>query len=495
MIRAQTVRAWAFAFLVVALFAAMTLALICRGPWYDEFYTHYVTRPGPSFFALWPVWMRDNHPPLFYFLAWATNFLGDPFVLRRILNLGIALVGGGALFVLCRVRPALRPLAVPYVIALAGYLPMIGRVSELRSNFLAYVAAAIAVAALSELARPGQSPRSRGALAFLGVALAVSFSVHLAATMIVGAVSAAFGLRMLMTRDWRGAKELAAVGAIASAPFLVTMALQYGTIARNTQNFWIQSSAGEARWTIRLEIIANLTANWPLTAVASCGLAMLGWQTLKERRLSDFAWLTATLGVGVVLAVIVLIIAHLQRPFVIDRYLVSLHPPIAMILAIGVATVTKRVSASIATLIDGVMIIGALFAIYASLQQTLKSPSWNGTAVKIAQITGRCPGVIVHVDEYWNKNTQLLPPVENRAVFPYAYRWVARAHGFELAPVSSRAIAEKCPTVIWAEHAFNQRPDAEHIGARLRQQGFTKTDGRLERIGDGWIYVIPPPSP
>ncbi|WP_237714047.1 hypothetical protein [Novosphingobium sp. Rr 2-17] len=478
---------------MVVLVVAMVSAICGRGPWYDEFFTHYVTRPCQGLSSLWPVWLGDNHPPLFYFLTWATNFLGDSFVQRRTVNLAFFVIGGAAVLLLYRTRPAFRSLAIPYGIALASYLPAIDRVSELRSNFLAYVAAAVAVAALSELARPNQSPRSLRALVFLTLALAVALSVHLAATMIVGAVGAAFGLRLLLMRDWRGTRELAVAGTIAAAPFVGIMALQLGAIAQNTQNFWVPAGLDGARWAIENEIVANLAANWPLTVTGVTGLAILGMRVLRDRRLSDQASLAVTLGVGIVLAIVVLVAAHLQRPFVIDRYLVSLHAPMAMLLATGVVTVVECVAGSVAVAIDLLMVAGALFAIHANLQRTLARPSWNGTGAAIARIVANCPGTIVHVAMSWNEPVREMPPIENRAVFPYAYNWVARSYGFGLAPPASKEIAKGCPTVFWAEHLAGQHPTTEIVRGRLRQMGFAVHSGHLERIGDGWIYVVPSP--
>lgn len=54
---------------------ATVIAMFGRGPWYDEFYAVYLVRPGVPLPALVPAWLRDNHPPLFYGLAWAWSRL------------------------------------------------------------------------------------------------------------------------------------------------------------------------------------------------------------------------------------------------------------------------------------------------------------------------------------------------------------------------------------------------------------------------------------
>ena len=59
-----------FVILAVAFFVASCLAIAQRGPWYDEFYSFYLARPGATLGVLGPAWLRDNHPPLFYGLVW-----------------------------------------------------------------------------------------------------------------------------------------------------------------------------------------------------------------------------------------------------------------------------------------------------------------------------------------------------------------------------------------------------------------------------------------
>ena len=491
MIRTSSLRLWMLAVLGAALLVAMATAIAGRGPWYDEFFTYYVTRPGPGLAALWPVWLRDNHPPLFYFLAWLGNGFGPDFARRRLINLGFALAAAAALALLCRARPRLRPLAAPYVIALASQLPAIDRVDELRSNFLVYATAAVAVAVLAEFARPHER-RGPAALALLAGVLALAFTEHLAATMILGAVSAAFGLRLLLARDGRGAAELAGAGAIAALPFLGLMALQAGAIAQNTRSFWIPAGLSGARWAIEGEIIADLAANPPLTLLGGIGLALLAGQSLRQRRLTPAASLALTLAAGLVVAIVVLVAAHLQRPFIIDRYLVSLHPPLAMLLACGVATVLAAAPAAIAVLGDLAMVVAALLAIAGHLERTLARPSWDGTATAIAALARACPATVVHADMSWNAPVRDMPPAENRAVFPYAYGWEAAHHGFALAPEGARTLSATCPTVFWTEHVKGVSVTADGIAARLRGLGYPVAGGRLRRIGDGWILIVPP---
>ena len=64
-----------FVVLSVLFGVAAVIVIVGRGPWYDEFYSLYVVRAGVPVSALYPAWLRDNHPPLFYALAWVWSRL------------------------------------------------------------------------------------------------------------------------------------------------------------------------------------------------------------------------------------------------------------------------------------------------------------------------------------------------------------------------------------------------------------------------------------
>jgi hypothetical protein len=488
----RSFKPWALFVLGTALIAAMLTAIYGRGPWYDEFYTYYVTRPEAGFGTLWAEWMRDNHPPSFYCLAWLTNWLGHSMAQRRLVNLAFLLIGCLALGLLCRKRRELRPLAFPYVLALAGYFPAVDRASELRSNFLAYAAASVAIATLTTLTRPNQPALSRRAFAFLVGSLAVAFSVHFAASVIIGAMGVAFGLRLMLLRDWRGVSALALAGGLAALPFTITTAAQFTTLLGNTHSFWTPPGLNAARWAIEGEVLANLRANPPLTLAGVVGLCMLIAQDWSRRRASVMSGLVLTLAGGIILAISVLVFIHLQRPFVIDRYLVCLHPPIAMLLAIGVMTLASRLGGKANLALDVAMLAGALLAINTNMHRTLARPSWDGTGAAIARIVRSCPETIVHADMSWNQALLDVPPAENRSVLPFAYNWIAANHGFRLTPFNSQLLARRCPTVFWTEHVGGQHPDTIAIAHRLQEHGFAVSDGKLSRIGNGWIYVASP---
>lgn len=475
----------------LALLAASLGAIFGRSAWYDEYYTFYITRPGAPLPVLAQGWLRDNHPPLFYALAWATGWLGNDIPARRIVNLAFAALAGLALWRIARRREALRPALFFYAVGLAGALPFLVRVAELRSNFLAFAASAVAVAALAAFARPGRTDRSESL--FLGLALALAFTVHLAASIILGCVALAFAARLVLLRDWPALRSLALVGLAAILPFALCLALQLGTIAGNTRSFWIPAGLAVARWTIQNETTAALTANLPLTLAGLAGHLPLLRRAFTERRLPEPLQLAATLGCGLALAFAVLVAVHLQRPFVIARYLVAIHPVLILILALGTAELARTLGRRGAALLALAVLAGSLLSLERTLRRTLDLPGWDGTAAAIAEEVRACRSTVIHPALAWNEATLALAPVDNRAVMPFAYHMAAARHGFAVEPPQSRRMSDRCPTLFWAEHVPGHPPAAADLVEALRAEGYPVTAGTVAPIGDGWLFTVAPP--
>ena len=77
----------------VTLLGALLFSMAHRGPWYDEFYTYYVTGPGFDLReAFFNHWLADNHPPLFYVLVRAARGLWDNIEVLRLINAVIGVI-------------------------------------------------------------------------------------------------------------------------------------------------------------------------------------------------------------------------------------------------------------------------------------------------------------------------------------------------------------------------------------------------------------------
>ena len=485
-----------FVILSVMFVGAAVIAIRDRGPWYDEFYSFYVVRPGVPVRALWPGWLRDNHPPLFYALVWGwshlvTGFgLSDTIESLRTLNLAI-LAGVVVAFVrLARTDAWFARIAWYDCLALAVTIPALDQIDQLRSYFLSF--------ALSALALPLLARRIRGCTGqydslTLGLILALAFSVHLVTTVIIGGLVAATTMQLLLTGRRADAARLTMIATLALVPFALSMAVQFSTILANTQVFWIPAGLKAARCAIELEVARALDADPVLALAALAGLASV---LVGVRRHDDEARATLnlilTFGGGLALALAVLVAAHLHRPLLITRYLVALDPILALILALCAEAMARRLPLLATAALDLLILAAAGLVLQAHLAATLAQPSWNGTGSAIAAIVRVCPGTIVHADMLWNTIPRDMPPHDNHEIVPFAYRDVAHRFGFTLAPEVSHDLSRTCPTVFWTEHVAGQHPTAQAMIDGLRASGYPIASGRAKRIGSGWILITAP---
>jgi len=480
-----------FVVLSVLFGVAAVIVIVGRGPWYDEFYSLYVVRAGVPVSALYPAWLRDNHPPLFYALAWVWSRLISGTGLAATVE-GMRAINGvflavlvGAFVRMARTDAWFARIVWYDCLALAAMFPTLDQIDQLRSYFLSFVLAAIV---LPLLARDICGRAGQRTMLGVGVILAVGFSVHVLTTVIVGSLVAATVVHHALVRRWGDAVRLIVIAAFALVPFLISMAVQFSTIAANTRVFWIPGGFNAGRWAIETEVHDAVYSNPVLLLVALGGLVMI---LIGLRRRDPDARMTAgviiTFAGALVLAVIVLMAAHLYRPMLVSRYLVALDPVIALMLALGAHAATRRLGARVVILLDVLILMGAGLAIHANCLETMAKPSWDGTGMAIARIVRACPQATVHPDLGWNTLALGMPPRENRAVVPFSYRFVGHRFGFAL----SSGMSATCPNLFWTEHVANMHPTAQAVIDRLRRAGYPIVSGRMERIGIGWILVTP----
>jgi hypothetical protein len=476
---------------LILLGCALVWTCLQRGPWYDEFYTQFVTRPGvPWTAALRESWLADNHPPLYYVLARATAWLGS-IAHHRLLNaaLGLLAVAGGA--VLVREVPRLAPAAAVLVLELAANPWSLIAGSELRSYFLSLCAVVVFALGLCAVRLTGEAGSARRQAVFWIAAL-TAFNVHIITSLACAALALPFLLAAAVRRDWRETRAIGVPVVVAGLVFAVITALQLPIWLSNTKVFWIEPGFDSARWSVEWALLRTLEANPVVLAGALAGAVLLGRDVLHRRKPSGEAGALALLAIGVVLAAGGLVALHMLRPILIEKYLMAL-----------VAAVSVGVGLSGGRLLEGLSPRWRLLALLAGFAATLLAlvqnvplavnrVSWFTTGRAIAQEVARCPGTVVHVDPFWNAEIMAMLPRDNAQVVPFAYRYVARSFGFSVAPVGSREMANGCPTVFWGEHDSKQQFDAGAVSAHLRASGFPVGNMDFRRIGDGWIAVVPP---
>lgn len=478
----------------LALAALSVAAMLRAGPWYDEFFTLHVTRAGQPFLAQFTQhWLADNHPPLFYALARATAWLGSEVEPRRLLNLAFLALAVAGLYGMTR-RLGDGPLVAALTgLGLAGNIQIIDKAAEFRSTYLAMAAVAVAVAALAVLARPHARPaRPRRDFWLVTAALVLALNVHFVTSVLVGAIALAFALRLALAGDRAGTLRIIAALAIAALPLLATTAIQLSRIEANTRSFWITGGLDAARWAIQGPVEMALAANWPIAVLGIAGIALMAAEAWHQRQAAEPLGIVIALAGGCVLGCAVLIGLHLWRPLLIERYLLPIAMPINLALALGAARALRQLPGLAATAAAVAILLAALLSLRMGFAEATNRPSWHGTGRAIAAMVKACPRTVVHANLSWNRPVMDMPPADNAAVMPEAYRIVARQFGFALEPSGSRRMAAHCPTVFWTEHVAALVPTASDVAMQLRNEGFTPDKTRLLRIGRGWILVSIP---
>ena len=486
-----------FVILLAMFTLAAVVAIAGRGPWYDEFYAFYLVRPGATLSVLAPAWLRDNHPPLFYALAWAWSrfvaFAGfDAGTIENLRMVNLVVLAGliTSLIRMARTDPWFARVVWYDCLALAATFPALDRIDQLRSYFLSFALTAIVLPLLARQISGRAGPRDT---AMLCIALTFAFSVHLVTTVIVAAQVAAAIAHHLRARRWYEARRLIAIAMLALVPFAAMMAVQLSTIVANTHEFWIPGGLNAARWTIETETGAALFANPVLVLAASAGLIAI-WIGLhiRDQHAQTSAVLITTFAAGIVIALALLIAVHLYRPLLITRYLVAIDPVLALMLAICADAATRHRSPRAVLAIDALALLGTGLALHANCFATLAQPSWDGTGAAIAAQIHACPQTTVHANMRWNTLPLLMPPRDNRDVVPFSYRFEAQRFGFALAQPGANSLSALCPNLFWTEGAAEQHPTARAVVAGLRADGYPVRSGQMIRIGNGWILVTPP---
>lgn len=486
---------YGLAVVLAALLAAALVAMLQAGPGRDDYYTLFVTQPGTPFpRAFVDLWLTDNHPPLFYALAWATNWLGADVETRRLVNLPILIAGIAALVALARRADSDRIVFILYGMGLAGAMPAVEKAAELRSYFLGLVAAAVMMAALYVFARP-RNETDRGPLPWvvLSLTLLVALNLHFVLSLICGFIAGACLLRLCAARAWRTAGRLFLACVIGTAPLLACLAWQFAEIEEETRTFWIDPSMTAAARQLVSIAYRSMAANWPLTILAAAGLWLLVLRSRQDRRLDDRLAFVLTI-VGALLAALGLLLAlHAWRPIIVFRYLNPAFPVIALSSAIGASIGLESLRARASALAAAALTVGAIVSIGLNLHFTMTRPSWYDSGRLVAAHVRQCGGTVVHASMGWGEapfNLAAADRVDDPEQF--TFRVIADQLGFAVESQTSRRMAPRCPTIFWDEFTSYPDPTESDVVARLRELGFAPGQTEMHIAGKGWILVSRP---
>lgn len=473
---------------------ALVWACLHRGPWYDEFYTQFVTRPGvPWGTALRESWLADNHPPLYYILARATAWLGA-IAQHRLLNVALGLAALAGATAIVREVPRLVPAASLLALELAANPWMLITGSELRSYFLSLCAGAVFALGLCAVRLTGEAGGRERQSAFWIAAL-LAFNTHIITSLTCAALALPFLIEAGYRRRWR---EFYAVGmpVVASgAIFTAVTAIQLPIWLSNTAVFWIAPGFDSARWSVEWAVLRTIESNPVVLAAALVGALLLVRDLAISRKPSGEAWALLLLTVGVVIAAIGLVGLHLLRPILIEKYLMALIAAVCVGMALAGGRLLESLALRWRVFVLGGGALATAWALALNVPLAVERVGWQTTGRAIAREVAHCPGTVVHTDPFWNAEVMAMMPRDNAQVVPFAYRYVARSFGFEIAPAASRVMAAHCPTVFWGEHDSRRKFDREAVTAHLRREGFDIAAMDFRRLGDGWIAIVPPPAP
>lgn len=471
---------------LLGLAAALVWTSLTRGPWYDEFYTQYVTRPGQGWIeALRTSWLADNHPPFFYMLMRATAWAGD-IAHHRLVNIAVAAVTATGGWILVRGESRLRGAAALLVLLLASNEWTLHAGSELRSYFISLCAGSLLSLALASIwMAPTQGGRGRQAV--YAATVFVAFNTHIITTLFSGVLLLPFLATALFQRDRTRLRALLPAPIAAGVLFLVVTAFQLPYWTRNTQVFWIEAGLPAALHAVLYLSLRTFEANLPILLGSAVGGVLLIRDALRDRTLPDLLSVCLLTGIGIGLGLAVLVGIHLIRPILIEKYLVVMGGALAFVLAAACARVLAAVPKRIEMLLLIVALVWTGFALTRNAQTIASRNSWLGTGRLIARTVAACPDTTVHTDTFWNADVMAMSPADNRHVAPWAYHRVAEQLDFRIAPATSREMSRTCPNLFWAEHETQRRFDADSIARHLRESGFPVSSVTLYRVGVGWV--------
>lgn len=470
---------------------ALTWACLHRGPWYDEFYTQFVSRPGvPWWGTMRDSWLADNHPPLYYALARATAWLG-PVSHHRLLNLAIGGLAVAGCIAIGRDVPRLAPAAAGLALAIAANEWTLLEGSELRSYFLSLCSGSVLALALCAWHVAG-AKASTARRATYWIAALVGFNTHIISSLTCAALAGVFLVPAFWQRDWRRVRAIAVPPLVAGLILVAITAVQLPMWLANTSVFWIEPGFASARWAIERGVAHSLTANPVLLVGALAGAGLMARDVLLLRKPSGEAGALALLATGVAIAATGIVALHMLRPMVIEKYMMVLLAAVALGVALGFGRLLEALGARLRLLVLAAAFVATVLAMVHNTRAAAARDGWFGSGRVVAAEVARCPGTIVHAYPDWNDAVFVALPRDNAQVVPFGHRYVAEAMGFDLAPAGSRALSRTCPTIFWGEHDNLHRWNAATVIARLKDRGVVVPGLRFRRIGPGWVAIVPP---
>lgn len=478
-----------------------------RGPWLDEFWTVHLSDTSAGLAALIrDGWLRDAHPPLFNALS--------TLVATLLSWLGVSSIPGGRLaanlpavllMLLAAWRVARRdPALAPFGAALLLLVLSLPDAMDVFATWRSYFWQVAAVATLALVGRPIMTGgrdldwrRDLDLAAIAALASFVSIGLHYVGGLFGGLLSVALALAALARGHRRWAALLGATALLGAAFIAVSVALQLPSWAEQFDHSWIEDTTFREAALIPPALIAVAILHNPVALLGlmpGFGLGA-GASTRRGRPFLQPDRRYVMLIASVIAAgLAIVLVAHLFKPMVVDRYLIAVPVLVSVLMAVPAARLVSAPSPLGHRLFALMAAVSVVAAALSLVQDGLK-PMWNEGARTIGQIAASCPSTRIYAASGWVPG----PVAETRAarreepVFERAYRSLAAAHGFRMdyLPIGSAAQAKPgpCPVLVWFEHTPN---DAERDprGA-IEEAGLRGLDGaQLSAIRSPTGFIV-----
>jgi hypothetical protein len=341
----------------------------------------------------------------------------------------------------------------------------------LRPYFLVFSASIAAALAWRLVVRQGRET----ALWLWFGALAIFVNLHYFATIFGGLLTLGLVAHHLRLRDLRGALIITCVSLLAAAPALVLGVLQSRETLGGGTLYYFAPGVLVAFGAFGAAALAAIACNLPAVLAALAGL----------RTPRAFAAELSLIGI-VVMFFALMLIAHLIRPMLFDRYLMAAAGAILVPVSIMAPRVHRWVAPAICLFAIGVQVCTFAFA--------PRLVGWTESAEMVEGMTQNCAQSQVYTVPYarvsngpiWE--TPLNPTeIEARR---YGYSYYAARHHFtlrELKPGDTVSANGACPSIIWIEHFWPTTPPAYLLyNLKLYNTGHA----RFTQIGSGVVVAV-----
>jgi hypothetical protein len=442
------------ALIALAVVGAIVSA-IWRGPEFDEFWTLAISDPRvPLDWQFANMWMHDAHPPLFAFGARLVQTLaGESYIALRLFNL-IPLAAFLAIFAACWTWAArARAFLISFLLLWVSSL-FFGYFAVARSYFImhAFVAAFMMVAVVSLSWPPPSEQHARRLVVIALTGLLVAANINFLAAAISAPFLALFVLLAWLQRRRQLALAFLAGGVLAYLPLLATTLIQLGFMLKyaGTDNWVEAQSIGRAFGEFSRLMWRSAGQNVPAILLAIvCGvaaiIALIRNRTPKPRS-ETRPVIIGLLAVWTLTSMLMLALDQV-KPFIVGPYLLTLATALSVVIALAIARpiFQRRV-------IFWFAFVFAAGVTGAGLVQKTAEPNWLGTIRVIETELKACPGARVWFAT-WPRAKR---PELEEAIFPAAYRYAARAGGFEsnLRNAADTPLPTTAPACayVWIEH-------------------------------------------